>query len=444
MKTIRYTLILLGIALASCTEVLDVEPTASISSSTAINDKAGLERAVTGAYATLQSIGAYGRNQILVQDLAADNLEWTGTTLEYSQIAGNNIAADNAVIEGMWSAGYDGINRVNNILYRLPDIEGITAEEREAFRGDALFLRALFHFNLLQYFGGIPIKTTPTLDLSNVDQARNTLAEVYERVITDLTDAEASLGDTRSPGMASSYSASALLARVQLSAFHALGSNDHAVQAINAATRVIAEGGYSLATTYGDLFDGNTTEPVFEVVFDAQNSNRLAQYFFARSLTGRYEVGPSNALMQGFDPADLRSANTFTLSADNVPYGIKYKDIVAGTDRVMVLRLAEMYLIRAEARAYTNGDIGAIRDDIDILRTRAGLPATTASDHESLKLAIENERRWEFAFEGQRWSDLVRTGRAVTVLGIDPDFMLFPIPLSELLTNKLMTPNPGY
>ncbi|MBE0641513.1 MAG: RagB/SusD family nutrient uptake outer membrane protein, partial [Bacteroidales bacterium] len=203
-------------------------------------------------------------------------------------------------------------------------------------------------------------------------------------------------------------------------------------------------GGYSLATAFGDLFDGNTTEPVFEVVFDAQNSNRLAQYFFARSLTGRYEVGPSNALMQGFDPADLRSANTFSLSADNVPYGIKYKDIVAGTDRVMVLRLAEMYLIRAEARAYTNGDIGAIRDDIDILRTRAGLPATTASDHESLKLAIENERRWEFAFEGQRWSDLVRTGRAVTVLGIDPDFMLFPIPLSELLTNKLMTPNPGY
>jgi hypothetical protein len=103
-----------------------------------------------------------------------------------------------------------------------------------------------------------------------------------------------------------------------------------------------------------------------------------------------------------------------------------------------------MYMIRAEARAYTNGNIEDIRNDINILRARAGLDPTTATDYPELKLAIESERRHEFAFESQRCSDLIRTKRATTILGIDEKYTLFPIPLSELQTNKLMTQNPGY
>lgn len=103
-----------------------------------------------------------------------------------------------------------------------------------------------------------------------------------------------------------------------------------------------------------------------------------------------------------------------------------------------------MYLIQAEALAYTNGDVAAIQNNLNIIRNRAGLPDTEAADIPSLKLAIENERRLEFAFEGHRWNDLVRTGRAVDVLAIDPKFTLFPIPLSEMQTNKKMQQNPGY
>jgi hypothetical protein len=127
-----------------------------------------------------------------------------------------------------------------------------------------------------------------------------------------------------------------------------------------------------------------------------------------------------------------------------LPYGIKYTDVSEGSDRVIVIRLAEMYLIRAEALAYSNGSIDAIKADIDVVRTRAGLQGTTATDYPSLKLAIEYERRHEFAFEGHRWFDLVRTHRATAVLGIDEKYTLFPIPLSEMQTNKLMTQNPGY
>lgn len=445
MKKTNIVYILMVFILASCTKILDVEPTASVATEDAINDKAGVERAINGAYNGLQAVGSYGRNHILVQDLAADNLDWTGTTQDYNQIGNNQISADNGVVEGIWAANYDCINRVNNVIARLPEIPGLSEADYNTFMGDALFIRGLCHFNLYGFFGGVPIKTTPTLDLTQVDVARNTPSEVMVQVLTDLTNAESLLPETRTTGYASSLSATALLARVYLTAYYNNPTPTLADMAQQKASQVIASNKFSLAPAYPDLFNGNTTEPIFELVFDAQNFNRLAQYFFARSLTGRYEVGPSSSLLLGYETNDTNRLNaSIATDPSNIPYGIKYKDISAGTDRVMVVRLAEMFLIRAEARVLTNGDINAIKDDINMIRSRAGLSSTPAGDYPALKLAIENERRFEFAFEGQRWSDLVRTGRAAAVLNIDPKFTLFPIPLSEMQTNKLMTQNPGY
>ncbi len=444
MKTLKYSLIFLILALGSCTKILDVQPTAAISSSEAIKDKNGVDRAITGGYNALQQVGSYGRNQILVQDLAADNLVWTGTTQDYAQIANNMIAADNGTNEGLWASNYDCINRVNNVLSRIADIS-MSAEERNTYTGDALFMRALCHFNLCGFFGGVPIKILPTSDLSSIDQARNTIAEVYTQVIADLLQAEQVLPLTRSRGKASSFSASALLARVYLFQFHLLNDPLIATKAVNEANKVINEGGYLLAPSYGELFTGNTTESIFEVVYDVQNSNRLAQYFFPRSRTGRYEISPPEAFILSFEPNDTsRFDASITYDSTNLPYGYKYRDILSGTDRVYVLRLAEMYMIRAEALAYTNGSIESIRDDINVIRGRAGLEAVTATDYTELKHAIEYERRHEFAFEGQRWSDLIRTKMAAIVLNIPENYTLFPIPLSEMQTNKKMVQNPGY
>jgi hypothetical protein len=444
MKRISYILFVIALATMSCTKMLDVQPTASISADEAIKDKTGVDKAITGAYYSLHDAGNYGRNQVIVEDLAADNLAWTGTTRDYQQIGDNLISSDNAIIDGIWTSNYDCINRVNNVLVRIADIE-MTAEERSLYAGDGLFLRALSHFNLLCYFGGIPIKTQPTLDLSTINQARNSVVDVYIQIIVDLSIAEQILPKTRSVGRASAYSAKALLARVYLSAFQY--SNDPAMadSAIIKAGEVISKGGYTLAPAFTDLYNGNTTESIFEVIFDAQNYNRLAQYFFPVSLTGRYEVSPPEAFVQSFKATDtVRFVSSIAFDEKNLPYGIKYKDYTSGTDRVYVLRLAEMYMIRAEAKAYANGNIEEIRDDINILRTRAGLPATVATTYDELKLVIESERRHEFAFESQRWSDLVRTKRATTVLGIDEKYTLFPIPLSEMQTNTLMKQNPGY
>lgn len=445
MNTIKYFLIILIMASTSCVNVLDVEPAQSISPDEAIKDKTGIERALTGSYSALHYLGTYGRYHLIVSDLSADNLDWVATNVAYSEIGENKINADNPIVESIWAANYDGINRVNNILNKLPEIGDISDAERAQYEGEALFLRALLHFNLANYFGGVPIKTLPTLDLTNIDQARDSRDEVYEQVINDLLGAEARLSLSAEAGRASSFSASALLARAYLTRFHFSGIQDLAAKAIEKADRVINEGAFTLASNYADLFNGNNTEPIFQVVFDAQNYNRLAQNFFPISLSGLYIIAPSPGYMTCYDSSDsVRLNNSALFDAENKPYCFKYRDIVTGTDRVLVLRLAEMYLIKAEALAYSNGNVEEIKGNINMIRSRAGLPPTEANTIPDLKLAIENERRYEFAFEGQRWHDLVRTGRAATVIGIEEKYTLYPIPLSEMQTNKKMTQNEGY
>jgi hypothetical protein len=447
MKNIIKFIAIIAVLASSCSDILDVEPTAAISVEEALKDKNGIQNALTGSYNALQSIGSYGRNQIIVQDLAADNLVWTGTTMEYSEISNNEIPFDNGVIDGMWTINFDGINRVNNIISALPDIADISDEERNQFEGEALFLRALFNFNLAWYFGGIPIKLNPTIDLSNLDQSRNSMGEVMNQIINDIEAALPKLSGDGITGRADKNSVEALLARVYLAQFHLTGDAQFAAKATDKASGIINNPVFSLAPVYSDLFNleaPNSTEPIFEVVFDAQNSNRLAQYFMTVKLTGRYEVAPGDDYIQSFESGDVRLGASIAYDEENKPYVIKYTDLTSGTDRVIVLRLAEMHLIRAEALAYTNGSIDDIKADIDIIRSRAGLAGTTANDYASLKLAIENERRHELAFEGHRWFDLISTKRADDVKGIEEYKMLFPIPKSEILTNKLMSQNPGY
>lgn len=444
-KKIIY-LLLLSFAVLSCSKIFDVNPTDSISSEIAIKDKAGIEHALTGTYNALQSVGLYGRNYVIVGDLAADNLIWTGTSQDYGQITNKPIPAENSIIDAFWSASYDGINRANNILYKLPAITDVTAEESAQFEGEALFIRALLYYNLVSHFGGVPLKTLPTLDLSSINCVRNTKDEVYAQIITDLNAAKAKLSTSKTAGKANSYSASAMLARVYMSKFFDLSDAASAGLAKDEATRLISEGGYSIDPSFGGLFSTATasTESIFEVVYDLQNYNRLAQYFYTRNLIGRYEVAPTPDFIQSFETEDLRLASTVAYDEANLPYCIKYNDVSGGTDRVYVLRLTEMYLLRAEALAYTGGDIASIQADINQVRNRAGLSNTTAANIDDLKLAIENECRHEFAFEGHRWSDLVRTKRATVLFGIDPDYTLFPIPLSEMQTNNKMEQNHGY
>jgi hypothetical protein len=441
MKKSIYILVfaLLALLFISCEKVLDVEPTESLSTDQAIQNRNDVLRALTGCYDALQQAGMYSLDMVVIPDLVADNLDHSGTRQEYGQIDNNSILAENFLIEGIWNDSYDALNRVNSLLDKLPEIDDLTAEERNNISGQLYFLRALVHFNLINLFGPVPIKITPTYGIDdNLDVPRDTKEAVYTQVLTDLNNALGKISN-QEPIKASDAAVKALLARVHLY----LENWD---EAKSYASELISNTAFMIDPDYNNLFTGaNSPEFIFQVEYNTQDQNTLAYYFFPTSEEGRNEFTPSESMDDAYEPGDTIRKNA---SLADQGYVYKYRDITTGTDNVTIFRLAEMYFIRAEAEAKLNGDLEAIKNDINVIRNRAGLENTTAVTYGELLDAIEQERRVEFAFEGHRWFDLIRTGRALEVLDniTSPNQLLMPIPLSEITSNNNpgMYQNPGY
>ena len=439
-KTIYITLIL--ISALSC-NTLDVEPQDAIPADAAFKTKEDINKGILGAYADFQSLSYYGRTYSIFSDLASDNLAHPvdATSTSYAEVDNNNILPENGSVSSIWSICYDGINIANNVIEKVPTISNMTEDERNNALGELYFIRALNHFNLLNYFGSIPLKITPTIGVDQLDVPRDPVNVVYDKIIEDLTFASTHISSSGNKTRASKYAAKALLARVFLY------KGDYA-QAVTMATDVIDNGNYTLMGDYADVFaNDESPESIFEIYFSQTERNRIAEYNFPHSLNGRYEVSPSEDILNAYESNDARYEVSIAFEGTEA-YAIKYDDLSLGADNFIVIRLAEMFLIRAEANAHLNGNIDNIKTDINKIRNRANLGGTTASTHAQLLLAIEKERQLEFAFEGHRWFDLVRTGRAIDVLPNVNSInqTLFPIPLDELLTNTNpgMSQNPGY
>jgi hypothetical protein len=444
MNKALYIMGIILLALAGC-EVLNVESEDSIPASKAFKNKAGIEKGILGSYSELQYLSYYGRAYLIVSDLAADNLAHPAdaTNSDYAEIDNNAILAENSTVSGIWAVIYEGINVANNVIVRVPEMGDMTADEKKAALGELYFLRALNYFNLMNYFGPIPIKTEPTVGVGNIDAGRDPVEMVYNQIISDLALASQYLNASVSvKTRASKYAAIALLARVYLYK----GDFDLATEK---ADSVIKYGGYTLLENYNDIFASDeSAESIFEVDFSEVDRNRIAEYNFPKTLNGRREVAPDERLINAFETNDERKPVSIAYDGNNA-YANKYNDLSKGADNVIILRLAEMYLIRAEAEARkTGGNISSVQNDINSIRTRAGLGSTIAATVDDLILAIEKERRVEFAFEGHRWFDLVRTGRAMDVLPSVTSInqTLFPIPADEIFTNTNpeMYQNTGY
>ncbi|TVQ09694.1 MAG: RagB/SusD family nutrient uptake outer membrane protein [Bacteroidetes bacterium] len=453
MKKLLYITAIFAFLWVSC-DILDVNPQHSIPADAAINNRNDVIRAVNGCYDAFQAAGYYGRNYIAVGDLSADNLIWSGTTAGYNQIDNNSILSDNVVVEGIWASIYSALNRVNNVLDRVPEINdsNFSQQERDEIMSEMYFLRALAHYDLMRLFGGVPLRTRaarPTEEDLNI--SRSSMEDVFAQIFEDLESAAAHIPGTIVRGKASEAAVHALKARVSLHFYYFNPAQNSAFleTARNAATKAINEFNLSLESDFAYLFSGNNnTESIFEIEFNEQDRNRLAEYFLPTAISGRYEFAPDSTLVENYEPADTRLDASIAF-ASGAPYAIKYSDIETGTDNVYVLRLAEMYLVRAEANALLNEDASIILDDLNAVRERAELAPSTTTNPETLLLEIEEQRRLEFAFEGHRWFDLVRTGRAVDVLeGItNTNQTLFPIPLNEILANDAIgeeDQNPGY
>lgn len=440
----RKILIFVLLLFASCETDLDLRPKMQISTEEAFSNRENVQAALTGCYDALQLQHYYGRNLVIVGDLASDNSIANGTKVEYYDVDKNSFLANNILVEGIWADIYVAINRVNFMLFKLRDVTFLTEDEMKGYKGELHFLRALHYYNLVRLYGGVPLKLLPTLNDSHENSLpRSSADDVYNQIIADLESARLNISNTLSE-RATVEAATALLASITLTR----GNAENAIQYANQVLQSFP----MLETSYEALFSSNTApgrEILFYVPFSATDKNRLAEYNFPNTLGGRHENAPSSVLIN-IDSSDKRKTLIAASHGDKY-YTKKYADLTTGSDRVIVLRTAEMYLIRAEAHYLTDsvGNLAVILSDINTIRNRAGLSPVIADTITSLRNIIEREKQIEFAFEGKRWFDLIRTGRAVDLVPtVTQEWqMLFPIPLSEILTNNKISvedQNEGY
>jgi hypothetical protein len=448
MQTRKYILpFLASVLLLSCKKFLDVQPQDAISdeSSAVITDKASAETATRGLYRALSADAYYGSNFVSIGYLSGDNIVWTGSQSIIQQFISHNVRADNANIASAWSGIYATINRANHIIAKVPAVTDplLTQQLKNQFTGEAYFVRALSYFDLARTWGGVQITLTPTITPSDkYGIKRSSLAQTYDQVLSDLVAADSLLPATTNRFRATQKTAWALRARYHL-------YRQQWADAETYATKVIADSAnYKLVKPYSAFFANNataTSESVLELSYSATYTNSHRNSWQPPANGGTRQWAPNDAFLALVnDPAigGGRSALVAKTSA-GLWYGNLYYRSPA-TDPAFVIRIAELWLIRAEARAQLNNLTGAI-SDLNAVRSRAGVGPSEAATQSALLLAIENERRLEFALEGHRWYDLVRTNRAAAVLGItDVNKLVLPIPAGEVLNDIDLEQNKGY
>jgi hypothetical protein len=433
----KYMIVAAAVLLTACDSKLVTDPTASIDSETALNSARGIELALNGAYRSLQ---AGWREYAAYPDLYSDNLDFTGTFQSDREFGLRNVTTSNGGVLPLWADAYDGINRANGVLAAIPDVAGLSSTEQALFRGAALFIRAVHYWRLVQWFGGVPLVLQPSVGVGEESMvSRNTEQEVYAQIILDLEEAAGLLPAAKDPGKATKGAANALLARAYL-------ETGQYAQARDKATALISDPNYSLVADFASNFTSkHTAESIYEIQFTVNNGNSMAFWFFPQELGGRWGFSPTEELFNLYEDTDSRrDASIQVAPSTGRRYIYKYARLSTGDDNLILLRLADMYLIRAEANARLNAPGATVLADINVVRNRAGATPVAASGQTALLNAVLNERRLELAFEGHRFFDLRRLGKAEEKLQIATDRLLLPIPQAERDVNPNLTQNPGY
>jgi len=434
MKKIGILTIMLALLTLGCEDYLDKAPYDIITDDIVITTADDAETVLLGAYSALQSADAYGNQIVGTTGTLSDELVHTGSFPTVAEFDNNAVLSNNVTLQNLWAAFYAGIYRTNVIIERIETIKDIDSNTKNRILGESKFLRALMHFDLVKLFGGIPYALTPDLTtLRTID--RTAVDVVYTNIITELNESVTLLAgvDQGNNKRANQWVAKAMLARVLL-------YSGNKSQAGVVANDVIENSPYSLEANYADVFKGNSDEVLFEVFFSVQDQNSMAFWF---RVDGRYEYGPSPQIQAAFEPGDERAVMVAPVGDGRFQVA-KYTDRATGTDQTVVLRLAEMYLIRAEA------NIGSAQadDDVNTIRNRAGLTNISGVTLDD----ILQERFVELCFEGHRWTDLTRTGKADEVMSVinpltwQSTDVLMPIPQREIQQNPTLVgkQNPGY
>lgn len=445
MKKNRYiyiTAICTALILTACNKQLDLKPYQEIEQDQAILTSRDVQITLVGAYNRLGQSDLYGGGIELYPDLLASQsvIRWQGTYQELTQIVGQTIPNDNNYTAALWLDAYQVINQTNNVL---ANIEKADEDIRADISGQAKFLRGLVYFDLVRLFGksyndgspttnlGVPIVLTPTKVVDESSKvSRATVEEVYQQAIADLKDAEANMDNPSQ--------ASAILARLYLQ------KGDYA-NAVTEANKVIESGEYSLVEPYSAEFPNtgghvdDTPEDIFSLqVTSQQGNNSLNTYYASADNSGRGDIIIRDSFLEEFEPGDER-LNVYNLDSDDILRVSKFDNLYGN---VRVVRLAEMYLIRAEGNLRLGKATGDTpKNDVNTIRNRAGL-----GDLATVNIAnILAERRHELAFEGGFFlHDAKRLKQNVGALQFNSAKLVFPIPLREINANPNLKQNEGY
>lgn len=430
--------------MAGCDSRLDVKPTQSIDESTALATSQDVEVTLIGAYDGLSSINLYGGAVQYSGDLLGDDAEvrFGGTFSTLDELWRKTMTTTNGQTQSTWLQAYNTINRANNVLASLDKVE---AGKKSKVEGEARFIRGLVYFDLVRFWAkawgdgdnntnlGVPIVTTPTRVVTEADsRSRASVAAVYTQVLEDLTKAESLLGNITDAGFASKNAAQAILARVYLQQGNYAAARD-------AANKVITSSQFALAPTFEEVFDDATNdgEIIFKIkVSDQDGGNDLNTFYAPSTYQGRGDIRIQAKHLALYAAGDTRG--TFFVRASNNNYTAKFLDQYGD---VPVVRLAEMYLIRAEANQRLSTTVGAKPlDDVNLVRARAGAKGLPTVDLN----AILAERKLELSFEGLQVHDAKRLKRNVGALAFSDNKLVIPIPQREIDTNKSLVQNPGY
>ncbi|MBT9391630.1 RagB/SusD family nutrient uptake outer membrane protein [Hymenobacter sp. NST-14] len=470
---------LLTLGLMGCDKQLDIEPQQSVDAATALSTPEGVQSALTGAYARLDLPQSYGTNLLLLADLlGTDNttyIGWQGTFISYREVARKQMTDVNTEADRTWNQNFQTINLTNLVLDALPVVTD--DDEKSRIEGEARMIRGMVYFELARLYAqpyrttgafsnaavGVPApSSTPGLPINlsanktEADAARriarSSLEETYTQILADLTAAENLLPASNDRTRFDQYDAKAFLARVYL-------QRGEYAKARDLANEVINDSGASLnASSVSTFTNKNSSEVLFEIQQNDQNNagnsnDGLATFYSsnAAGFGGRGDVRIFASFANLYGAGDQRGFNpqigaSLIYEGDGRRAGAlrSFKWNNAGQN-ISILRLAEMYLIRAETNQRLGTSVGATPlDDVNLIRSRA-----QAATLGSVTLAdILQERDLEFAFEGFRIHDYKRTGRSIgtgaTGIAANAPELVMPIPKYEINLGNALPQNEGY
>ncbi len=451
--------IALALSISSCKKLIEIpsNPPNQIPTSAVFADSTDIMAAVSGVYASFKvaggGVGLYSglltQNAGISSDELAYNLASDAVGLQFYN---NGLLATNTTIESIWSSTYSLLYAVNSCLENIPGAQNASDALKNQVLGEMKVVRALHYFVMVNLYGGLPLVTTTDYHVNAV-LPRASVDSVYSLIISDLNSARTLLTAAYpSSGKAriNLYTADAILAKVYL-------YRKQWEQAADLATEVISSGKYTLVANPANVFYDGSTEAIWQLPANgtayetAEGYNILPNPYL--STVPNYTL--TTTLLNAFEAGDTRKTSwtsSKVVGAATYYYAYKYKNRSANVtplEDYMMMRLGEVYLIRAEALANENKTDSAIAD-INMIRARAGLGASTATAQADVLAAVAKERQIELMFEqGNRWFDLKRTGTIDAVLSADKTSWvstaaLWPIPSQEILYNSSLTQNPGY